>query len=206
MTLDPEQLTFELADEVTGDLTNYATLDAPSVTAEINRLYAGGMLFPDRVVVIASNPASPLYRHIEWNDAAAATKWREHQGKLLIEGLGKTVTVERRVSPTSYKVSSILDKASNADQARAISAVYSLVTVAAEASERHGLNEEVAAVFRKCIAELHLLSAPHPLRQRMTKHSEFGINALATFLSHHSHEWPGDAPIERRRNDRSNRS
>lgn len=44
----------------------------------------GGKLTPAAVVENARNPESALHRHFEWNDAAAAEKYRHQQARIII--------------------------------------------------------------------------------------------------------------------------
>lgn len=47
----------------------------------------GGKLTPKAVVDNARNPESVLHRHFEWNDAAAAEKYRHQQARIIISCL-----------------------------------------------------------------------------------------------------------------------
>ena len=47
----------------------------------------GGKLTPKAVVDNARNPESALHRHFEWNDAAAAEKYRHQQARVIISCL-----------------------------------------------------------------------------------------------------------------------
>ena len=53
-----------------------------------------GKLTPRMVVEKASNPLSPLHTQFEWNDTAAATKYREDQARRLIRNIMVRVTVD----------------------------------------------------------------------------------------------------------------
>lgn len=47
----------------------------------------GGKLTPKAIVDNARNPESALHRHFEWNDAAAAEKWRHQQARMIVLSL-----------------------------------------------------------------------------------------------------------------------
>lgn len=52
-----------------------------------------GRLLPADVVEAARDPASPLHSHFEWNDSAAAEKYRLDQARTLIRSVKIEVTV-----------------------------------------------------------------------------------------------------------------
>jgi hypothetical protein len=56
------------------------------VTAELRRIAEerGGLLRPEEVVEHARDPESPLHNWFEWDDDAAAEKYRIHQARNLI--------------------------------------------------------------------------------------------------------------------------
>jgi hypothetical protein len=57
----------------------------PGVSAVLLGLYQrDGELTAETVVAEARNRRSRLHRHFEWDDGAAATQWRLHQARLLI--------------------------------------------------------------------------------------------------------------------------
>lgn len=70
--------------------------EALSVLADV----AGGELTPKAVVDSARDEESPLHPHFDWDDAAAAEKWRVEQARDLIrcirvEEIGSNVEPER---------------------------------------------------------------------------------------------------------------
>lgn len=56
------------------------------ITNELIRLNKenGGILTPSQVVAAAKNPRSPLHGNFDWNDTAAAKKWRLHQARNML--------------------------------------------------------------------------------------------------------------------------
>ena len=57
------------------------------IKAELERLFREGLLRPADVVEAARDPESPLHTHFEWDDTAAAAKWREEQARQLIRNI-----------------------------------------------------------------------------------------------------------------------
>lgn len=64
--------------------------------AELN----GGRLTPDAVVQDAASKKSPLHDQFEWDDSAAAVKWRLAQARELIRSVRIEVTTETRTIST----------------------------------------------------------------------------------------------------------
>jgi len=56
----------------------------------------GGVLRPDDVIKDARNPKSPLHDQCEWDDTAAARKYRQDQARTLIRTVRVVVEVNRR--------------------------------------------------------------------------------------------------------------
>jgi hypothetical protein len=64
---------------------------------------AAGRLLPDDVVAAARDPTHPLHGHFEWDDSAAAEKFRRGQAQSLIRALHLTVFVaEMPLSVPAY--------------------------------------------------------------------------------------------------------
>lgn len=64
-------------------MTAAATI-GPAAIAELGALSADGRLTPSRVLERAANPESALHQHFEWNDSAAARRYRMDQAARLI--------------------------------------------------------------------------------------------------------------------------
>jgi hypothetical protein len=67
---------------------------------------AGGDLTPKRVVDAARPDTHPLHRHFEWDNAAAAERYREGQARKLIQ----CITIERDEEPPAPAFVSIADR------------------------------------------------------------------------------------------------
>lgn len=65
---------------------------------------------PKAIVDNARDPESPLHRHFEWNDAAAAEKWRHQQARLIISCI---ISIDGNNEP-ERAFHSITDKAGTA--------------------------------------------------------------------------------------------
>ena len=66
------------------------------IVAAIKSLERRGRLTPDQVVEAARNPRSPLHGRFEWDDSAAAAKWRIEQARELIRTIKVVITIEDR--------------------------------------------------------------------------------------------------------------
>lgn len=68
------------------------------IRAELERMAKanGGRLTPEDVVAAAADPASPLHGAFDWDDAAAAAKWRIEQARELIRSVRIEITTETR--------------------------------------------------------------------------------------------------------------
>jgi len=66
---------------------------------------AGGRLTPKDVVDQAREEDSPLHPHFEWNDAAAAEKFREDQARTIIRCIRVEATGNREPEPAFLSVS-----------------------------------------------------------------------------------------------------
>lgn len=53
-----------------------------------------GIIQPETVIEIASDPASPLNKHFEWDDTEAGHAWRLHQARQLINKI-KIIKVDQ---------------------------------------------------------------------------------------------------------------
>ena len=58
-----------------------------AIKAELELIARQGTLTPDAVVSAASNPSSALHSEFDWDDSAAATKWRLSQARDLISSI-----------------------------------------------------------------------------------------------------------------------
>jgi len=47
----------------------------------------GGKCTPDQIVKSASPPSSPIHRYFDWDNTIAASKWRLHQARNMIDCL-----------------------------------------------------------------------------------------------------------------------
>lgn len=66
--------------------------DAKVVCSILKRIERdSGIITPALVVEAARNKKSPLFKYFDWNDTAAAAKWREHQARLLICSVQVTI-------------------------------------------------------------------------------------------------------------------
>ena len=72
------------------------------IKAELERLFREGLLRPADVVEAARDPASPLHSHFEWDDTAAAAKWREEQARQLIRNVRIEVGTSAPVSVRAF--------------------------------------------------------------------------------------------------------
>jgi hypothetical protein len=66
------------------------------IVTELRRLEkSNGVLIPDELVEEARNPASPLHGEFEWNDTAAAHRFRVLQARTLIKSVRMEVVIEQ---------------------------------------------------------------------------------------------------------------
>jgi hypothetical protein len=56
---------------------------------------SGGLITPDIVVAAARHPDSPLHSEFEWDDTAAAEKYRLDQARALIRSVKVNITTEK---------------------------------------------------------------------------------------------------------------
>ena len=59
-----------------------------------------GQLSPEVVLMAASDPASPLHKHFEWDDERAGAAYRIEQARELIRSVRVEITHHRRVLTT----------------------------------------------------------------------------------------------------------
>lgn len=72
---------------------------------EINRLAKanGGKITPAQLVAIAADPNNPLHEYFEWDDSAAANKYREVQARILLRSVRVDYIVNnRKISIPKY--------------------------------------------------------------------------------------------------------
>lgn len=63
-------------------------VDADKAGQELERIRDGyGSLLPEIVVDESRPEEAPLHPEFDWDDEHAATKWREHQARLVINGI-----------------------------------------------------------------------------------------------------------------------
>jgi hypothetical protein len=99
----------------------------PDVIAELEHLTRqnGGLLRPDAVVEAARAEDSPLHDKFEWDDGAAAEKYRLVQARYLINVIIKYVDVGNKKLPTRVFVSLSTDRYKNESGYRALVDVMS---------------------------------------------------------------------------------
>jgi hypothetical protein len=70
-------------------------LDITRALAELED--QNGRITPEAVVAAARDPKSPLHKHFEWDDAAAAVEHRLNQARTLIRSVKVEFRIDRRV-------------------------------------------------------------------------------------------------------------
>ncbi|HYF57309.1 MAG TPA: hypothetical protein VEA41_23880 [Salinarimonas sp.] len=80
---------------------SHISLDPQRAGEELDRLRTrhNGQLTPETVVAQARDPKSSLHPHFEWDDSAAAEKWRESQAGQLIRSLTVDITRSNIAEP-----------------------------------------------------------------------------------------------------------
>ncbi len=71
-------------------------IDPVTAGEEIERIAATNQakeVTPDMIVEEAQNPQNPLHDCFDWNNNAAAAKWRKHTARLLIGSIVVNITV-----------------------------------------------------------------------------------------------------------------
>jgi len=100
----------------------------PGILAELERIAAahGGLLRPAEVVRAARDPRSPLHPHFEWDDSAAAQKYRLWQARQLIRVVVEPIELPRSgKSPVRVWVSLAEDRKADGGGYRTTEAILS---------------------------------------------------------------------------------
>ena len=71
-----------------------------AIKGRLQELVQDGTLTAENVVDDARSPESPLHQHFEWNDTAAAEKYRITQARKLISSVHVTIIEELRLIDT----------------------------------------------------------------------------------------------------------
>jgi hypothetical protein len=149
----------------------------PAIVDELKRLAEqnGGDLKPKAVVTAARHEDSPLHNQFDWEDSAAADKWRLHQARQLInavvsyEKLGDGTEVAVRVF-----VSLTPDREAEDGGYRVVS------TVMSDADLRRQLLADALAEMKRFQAkyrDLHELSKVFAALDEVKEHEELSATA-----------------------------
>lgn len=88
------------------------SIDAQAAGEEMERIRVvnNGRLDAKDVVIAAAEAASPLHEHFEWNDAAAAERWRLEQAGHLIRCITVEIGEHEGTEPIRAFVSVVRDE------------------------------------------------------------------------------------------------